>query len=75
MTQRNYRGAYPIALLRAAHRSATVRVTVGQGPDTFSGVVVGIGSRLCVRADDGEFIEDIPAERVVWADIARTEGN
>lgn len=61
-------GFYSLALLRAAHRSATVRVTVRQGPDTYSGVIVCIGSKLAVHAD-GELIEDVPVERVIWADV------
>jgi hypothetical protein len=63
--------AYTIALLRAAHRSATVRVTIRQGDETYSGIIVGIGSKLAIYSD-GELIEDVPVERVVHADIKET---
>lgn len=59
---------YSIELLRAAHRSATVHVTVRQGTDTYSGVIVGIGSKLAIQAGT-ELIEDVPVERVVWATV------
>jgi hypothetical protein len=59
---------YSLALLRALHARHTVYVTVRQGSDTYSGVIVGIGSKLAVSSG-GELIEDVPAQRVIHADI------
>jgi hypothetical protein len=65
--------AYSIGLLRAAHKSATVHVVVRQGADTYAGTIVGIGSKLGILSD-GELIEDVPVEHVIWADVRAYAG-
>lgn len=57
---------YSLSLLRAAHRTTTVRVVIKQRNETYSGIIVSIGSKLAVQSD-GELIEDVPVENVVWA--------
>lgn len=64
---------YSIALLRALNERHRVFVTVRQGSDTYSGIIVGVGSKIAVQSG-GELIEDVPAERVIWADVKASSG-